>query len=407
MPAASALDPRSALMLLSSMVEPGDADLDDLIAEAGPVEAVTRIWEGDVGDRLRRITAAAVAAIRLPAERAAQIAAATRECGARVLVPGDPQWPAQPEDLRLICDDDEPHLRPPRCLWVRGEGDLGALTERAVAIVGSRAATEYGLHVADGLAADLAAAGWTVVSGGAQGVDRTAHLGALARDGATVAVLASGLDLAFPRANHALFDCIARSGLLVSEWPPGTAAMKHRFLTRNRLVASLTAGTIVVESGARSGSLNTARLAHELRRTLMFTPGPVTSSMSAGVHQLARKPWGARLVTSAEEVIADLNRPIPARVAACRPRAFADLTETEQCLIESLPRGYLVAADRLAAAADVPAATTDDLLDHLHHEGWVERVDARWRLARNPPAVAANPTGAPPTTDSPDAEAGR
>jgi DNA processing protein len=303
------LDPRSALMLLSSIVEPGDADLDVLVNDVGPVDAVARIWQGDIGDRLRRITAPTVATIRSPATRASQIVAATEACDARVLIPDDPDWPSQLDDLGAISDANEPHLRPPRCLWVRGERGLASLTDRAVAIIGSRAASEYGRHLADDLAADLADAGWTVISGGAFGVDRAAHLGALARNGATIAVLACGVDVPFPNANRALFDLIVEHGLLVSEWPPGASVMRSRFLSRNRLIAALAAGTIVVESGMRSGSLHTARLTHELGRTLMFTPGPVTSSMSAGVHQLARKPWGARLVTSAGEVIEDLDRP--------------------------------------------------------------------------------------------------
>jgi DNA processing protein len=303
------LDPRSALMLLSSMVEPGDTDLDVLVNEVGPVDAVARIWQGNIGERLRRITAPTVATIHSPATRASQIVAATEACGARVLIPGDPDWPPQLDDLRALSDASEPHLQPPRCLWIRGERDLSSLTDRAVAIIGSRAASEYGQHLADDLAADLADAGWTVTSGGALGVDRAAHLGALARNGATIAVLACGVDVSFPNANRALFDLIIEHGLLVSEWPPGASVMRSRFLSRNRVIAALSAGTIVVESGMRSGSLHTARLAHELGRTLMFTPGPVTSSMSAGVHQLARKPWGARLVTSASEVIEDLERP--------------------------------------------------------------------------------------------------
>jgi DNA processing protein len=212
-------------------------------------------------------------------------------------------------------------------------------------------------------------------------MDRAAHLGALARNGATIAVLACGVDLPFPIANRALFDLIVEHGLMVSEWPPGASVIRSRFLSRNRVIAALSAGTIVVESGMRSGSLHTARLAHELGRTLMFTPGPVTSSMSAGVHQLARKPWGARLVTSAEDVIEDLDSPVrdPGNDDA-RPRAFTVLTHLEQRLIESLPRGYVVESHRIAAAAGIPVETAEPLLEDLEREGQVEQVDDRWRL---------------------------
>jgi DNA processing protein len=319
-----------------------------------------------------------------PAARAADIAAATESCGAKVLIPGDPEWPDQLRDLMLVCDADEPHVRPPRCLWVRGEQDLARLCRRSVAIVGSRAASEYGQHLADDLAADLTQAGWTIVSGGAFGIDRAAHLGALARGGSTVSVLACGVELPYPKGNHSMFNLIAENGLIISEWPPGTSVMKHRFLTRNRVIAALTAGTVVIEAAHRSGARNTARYAAELGRVLMFTPGPVTSSMSAGVHQLAREPWEARLVTRAEEVIEDLTG-IGGPLATPPPsqrRPFDRLTEVEARLVESLPRGYVVETTRLAAAAGVPAEMAAETLERLLRTGWVDRIDNRWRLAR-------------------------
>ncbi|GAA2133625.1 DNA-processing protein DprA [Glycomyces algeriensis] len=377
-------DPRLALMLLSSMIEPGDAELDDLLGEIGPIEVVKRLWEGEVPERLQRITSAIVSCTHDPAARAADIAAATEECGARVLIPGDPDWPDQLRDLLLVCDADEPHVRPPRCLWVRGEQDLDRLCRRSVAIVGARAATEYGQHLADDLAAELTEAGWTIVSGGAFGIDRAAHLGALARGGSTVSVLACGVELPYPKGNHSMFNLIAERGLIVSEWPPGTTVMKHRFLTRNRVIAALTAGTVVIEAAHRSGARNTARYAAELGRVLMFTPGPVTSSMSAGAHQLAREPWEARLVTRAEEVIEDLTG-IGGPLATPPPpqrRPFDRLTEIEARLVESLPRGYVVETTRLAAAAGVPADIAAETLDRLLQTGWVDRIDNRWRLSR-------------------------
>jgi DNA processing protein len=377
-------DPRLALMLLSSMVEPGDAELDDLLAETGPIEVVKRLWEGEVPERLQRITSAMVSCTHDPAARAADIAAATESCGAKVLIPGDPEWPDQLRDLMLVCDADEPHVRPPRCLWVRGDQDLARLCRRSVAIVGSRAASEYGQHLADDLAADLTEAGWTIVSGGAFGIDRAAHLGALARGGLTVSVLACGVELPYPKGNHSMFNLIAENGLIISEWPPGTSVMKHRFLTRNRVIAALTAGTVVIEAAHRSGARNTARYAAELGRVLMFTPGPVTSSMSAGVHQLAREPWEARLVTRAEEVIEDLTG-IGGPLATPPPsqrRPFDRLTEVEARLVESLPRGYVVETTRLAAAAGVPAEIAAETLERLLRTGWVDRIDNRWRLAR-------------------------
>lgn len=382
------LDPRSALMVLSSIVEPGDADLDDLITDVGPIEAVERIWSGDVTDRLRRITAAPIASGPDPAARAADIDAATAACGARVLIPDDPQWPRQLADLGRISDSDEPHLRPPRCLWVRGRHDLAAMTERSVGLIGSRAATEYGNHLADDLAADLAQAGWTVASGSSLGIERAAKLGAFARGGPAVAVLASGLAGPYPSANRALLDLVADSGAVVSEWPPAASAIRVRFSIRQRLLAALTAGTVVIEAGHRSGARTTARIAAELGRVLMFTPGPVTSSMSAGVHRLAREPWGAKLVASAEDIIDDLtadSSAAPAPEGSPRPE-FDALTGAQQHLIETLPVGYLVETDRLAAAAGLTSDATASHLEALRNAGWVDRVDGRWRLAQTPAA---------------------
>ncbi|MFB9660589.1 DNA-processing protein DprA [Glycomyces mayteni] len=379
-------DDRRALMMLSELIEPGDGELDDLLAEVGPIEAVKRIWEGDVPERLHRLTSASVSCTPDPAARADQIAAATEAAGARVLIPGEPGWPEQLRDLQTVCDADEPHVRPPRCLWVKGPHDLAELCARSVAIVGSRAASEYGQHLADDLAADLTASGWTIVSGGALGIDRAAHLGSLARGGATVAVLACGLEMPYPKANHSMFNMIAEQGMLLSEWPPGSTAMKHRFLTRNRVIAALTAGTVVVEAADRSGARNTARYAAELGRVLMFTPGPVTSSQSIGVHRLAREPWEARLVTCAEEVIEDVTG-IGGPLASAPPpqrRPLDRLTEIEARLVESLPRGYVVDTARLAAAAGLPTDLASETLHRLQRMRWVDRIDDRWRLARNP-----------------------
>jgi DNA processing protein len=377
-------DPREALILLSATVEPGDAELDELLGRLGPVEAVRCLWSGETTERLRRITSALVACTPNPRRRASDLVEATAACGARVLIPGDTDWPEQLQDLHVACDESDPHRCPPRCLWVAGTGDLAALTGKSVAIVGARASTPYGDHVADDLAADLADAGYTIVSGGAMGIDRAAHLGAIARGRPTVAVLATGLDKAYPSGNRSLFDLIAQNGLLVSEWPPGAEPRRHRFLTRNRVIAALACGTVVVEACMRSGARNTARHTAELGRPLMFTPGPVTSSTSVGVHQLAREPWEARLVTRAEEVIEDISG-IGGPLAHPPPtdgRPLDRLGEIEVRLIEAIPKGYVVEDAQLAAAAGVPMQAACEALERLSRQGWVERREGRWRLAR-------------------------
>ena len=164
---------------------------------------------------------------------------------------------------------------------------LDELVDRSVAIVGSRASTAYGEHVAGELGHQLAERGWTVVSGGAFGIDAAAHRGALAAEAPTVAVLACGVDRPYPAAHGALLHRIAETGLLVSEWPPGAAPHRHRFLVRNRLIAALTRGTVVVEAAARSGAQATARRARKLGRQVLVVPGPVTSAMSVGLPRAA------------------------------------------------------------------------------------------------------------------------
>ena len=197
-------------------------------------------------------------------------------------------------------------LAPPIALWVRGPGVLDELCDQAAAIVGARAATGYGLHVAGELGAGLATAGFTVVSGAAIGVDGAAHRGALAAGGPNVAVLACGIDRSYPAAHEALLDRIAATGVVLSEYPPGSVPARHRFLVRNRLIAGLAAGTVVVEAGLRSGAQRTAADARSLGRPVMAVPGPVTSGRSAGCHRMIRE--GAVLVTRVEEVLEEVGR---------------------------------------------------------------------------------------------------
>ena len=156
--------------------------------------------------------------------------------------------------------------------------------------------------VAAKFAASVAARGLAVVSGGAFGVDAAAHRGALAADGVTVAVLACGVNVPYPTAHAELFDAIAAQGVLVSELAARVDVSRLRFLIRNRIIAALATGTLVVEAGQRSGAVNTARYARDLRRRLMAVPGPITSDLSAGCHQVIRE-WQGALVTSAAEVI--------------------------------------------------------------------------------------------------------
>ena len=310
---------------------------------------------------------------------------AFRESGIRLIAPGDPEWPGQLADL----GDDQPYA-----LWLRGNADLRFSCLRSVAIVGSRAATAYGSYVAAEFAASLAARGLAVVSGGAFGVDAAAHRGALAADGVTIAVLACGVDVPYPAAHAELFDAVAAQGVLVSEWPPGRHVSRLRFLVRNRVIAALAAGTLVVEASQRSGAVNTARHARDLRRRLMAVPGPVTSDLSAGCHQVIRE-WQGTLVTSAAEVVehlAPVGEPPAAGpgtvtgLASRRqaPAAFPrDLLDPESAgVLDAMPRRGGIGTVRVAQRAGLAPATTAAHLGKLATGGFVERCDDGWRLRR-------------------------
>ena len=286
---------RLARVALSRLTEPGDPRVAGLVAELGAValhEALAE--ERDLGGMLTDVAA------RLEAMDPARDLDRAQRLGLRFVVPGDDEWPAQVDDLRL-AEPVQQRGGPPLGLWVKGPLRLDELAQ-SVAVVGSRSATSYGGDVAAEIGAVLARAGTCVVSGAAFGIDQAAHRGALAVRGPSVAVLACGVDRAYPAAHKSLLDHLAGTGAVVSELPPGCAPTRLRFLARNRVIAALARGTVVVEAAVRSGALNTANWASRLHRPLMGVPGPVTSAPSQGVHQLIRS-GAATLVTSGEEVL--------------------------------------------------------------------------------------------------------
>ena len=299
---------RVARAVLTYLAEPDDPVLVALLLAIEPVEIVTAVTAGRIPSTARANLSPGPARERelarlehafgawrnrlsgIPSEM--DLAGFHRD-GIRLVCPGDPEWPTQLDALGGAR---------PYALWLRGEADLRYCCLRSVSVVGSRAATAYGAHVCTEMAAALGERGWTVISGGAYGIDGCGHTGALAADGLTVAVLACGVDYAYPRGHQDLFAGIAAQGLLVSEWPPGRTPTRRRFLIRNRVIGALSRGTVVVEAGLRSGALNTARHARDLGRPVMAVPGPVTSDVSAGCHKIIRE-WGAVCVTSAHDVI--------------------------------------------------------------------------------------------------------
>ncbi|MCL2465165.1 MAG: DNA-processing protein DprA, partial [Micrococcales bacterium] len=235
----------------------------------------------------------------------------------------------------------------------------------SVAIVGARAATAYGEAVAAELAVDLGEANVCVVSGGAYGIDSSAHRGCLASRTPTVAVLAGGLDQAYPPAHASLFDRIATSGLLVSELPPGEHPTRVRFLGRNRLIAALTPGVVLVEAAVRSGARNTMSWATALNRVAMAVPGPVTSATSYTPHRLIREAEAVLVTTAVEirELLGPLGRDVPRPPA--EQRVTDSLTATELRVYEAIPGRGGLAAEEIALRADVTLPQALGVLNSL------------------------------------------
>jgi DNA processing protein len=299
--------------------------------------------------------------------------------GGRLVCPGDVEWPPRLDDLGEGHSRDDPGR--PFALWVLGPADLAAVTARSVALVGSRAATPYGEHMAKLLGGGLIDSGFAVVSGGAYGIDAAAHKAALSAGGVTIAVLASGVDVPYPLQNEALLSRIAATGLVVSEAPVGGRPYRHRFLSRNRLIAAIASGTVIVEAGLRSGALNTARHARRLGRPLMGVPGAVTSSQSAGVHFLLREQFESRLVTNAAEVVEEVGA---IGELADRPRAAEGirdrLPKRLHDLLEAVPAYGPITAEKLAEAVRRSASAVADDLVTLDDAGLVERSGNGYRL---------------------------
>ncbi|BAU96363.1 DNA processing protein [Corynebacterium suranareeae] len=231
--------------------------------------------------------------------------------GGRLITPEDKEWPKEEFDhaFGFAASGMSDHVRtyqddalPPHALWVRG-GNLRQLAAQSVTIVGTRAISHYGAEVTREFTHALATHQWTIVSGGALGVDSVAHSEALRAKGSTIAVAACGLDRPYPSRNRDLFNSIVRAekGVMVSEYPPGTPPQRHRFLTRNRLVAALSQGTVVIEAAWRSGALNTLSWCEGLGRVAMAVPGPVNNAGSLGCHERIRN-GSAQMVTSADDV---------------------------------------------------------------------------------------------------------
>lgn len=365
-----------AWAFLSRVAEPPNPLLAELVAAVGAVDAAELIRRREVRGRLKRATEA-----RFELDCAEKDLDVLQRMGGRLVTVDDDEWP----DLAFSSFDradrtKRPQAVSPLVLWAVGPMRLYDVVERAASIVGTRAATAYGEHVAADLAAGLAERDVAVVSGGAYGIDGAAHRAALASDGETVAVLAAGIDVPYPAGHSALLHRVARQGLVVSEYPPGARPTRRQFLSRNRLIAALSGATVVVEAGARSGAANTAAWAHALGRHVCAVPGPVTSSTSVGCHALLAA--GANLVTRAADVIELVGHMGEVAPEVARPTSVIDdLTDVELTVYEALPRRGTRTVGEIAVAAALPVTDILGPLTMLNVRGLVTQTQGSWRLA--------------------------
>lgn len=359
------------------LAEPGDRDAGALIEAIGAVEAWQLVMSGGDADEVARRVAESPArdtdpdvwtdALKRWSPRANpdNVLLALRQAGRfgmGLLTPGDPEWPAQVDDLQQHA---------PFALWARGDvGRLQAL-DRSVALVGARAATGYGEHVTVEAASGLVDRGFAIVSGAAYGIDGMAHRAALASRGVTVAVLAGGLDRFYPAGHEQLLGRIVDRGVVLAEVPPGTTPTKWRFLLRNRLIAALARATVVVEAGWRSGSLNTANHAGTLGRPLGAVPGPVTSAASSGCHRLLRE-CAAVCVTTADEM-AELAG--GGESAAVAPDRSAEPTPTQTRVLDAISDRSPRRVERIAELSGLALDRVRAELGLLELDGQVARRD--------------------------------
>ena len=361
---------------LSRVAEPPCPELRALVKRIGPVEAAERVRTGNVDGPVAQRTEA-----RRQIDRTAEDLEVLNRLDGRLITADDDEWPLLAfRAFGGVADRLRPQAHEPLVLWAVGPARLNAVADRAAAIVGTRAATAYGEFVAADLAGGLAARDAVVVSGGAFGIDGAAHRATLAADGLTVALLAGGVDVPYPAAHAVLLRRICDQGLVVSEYPPGERPARHRFLTRNRLVAALAGATVVVEAGARSGAANTAAWARALGRNVCAVPGPVTSSASVGCHALLR--GGADVVTRSEDVIELIGRAGELAPDEQRPTSPLDgLSDTDKRVYDALPSRGARTVDEIAVASGVPPTQVLGPLAVLELCGLVVRRDGRWKLA--------------------------
>lgn len=301
-----------------------------------------------------------------------------RRLGGRFIIPGDELWPEQLEDLGL---------HEPLCLWWRGQEQPLPPLGRTIALVGSRDSTSYGASVTGDFAFGLAQRGYTVVSGGAYGIDAHAHRGALSGGGAglpTIAVMAGGVDRFYPSGNEDLLRAVATQGAVISEVPPGSAPTRYRFLQRNRLIAALASVTVVVEARWRSGALNTAHHAESIGRVVATVPGSIHSANSAGCHRLLRD-GGAVCVTDVGE-IAELAGAIGESISEEKSADVSvhdGLSLVDLILLDALPLRSTSSVEKLTVVAGLSPDAVRAGLGRLGLMGLASSERGAWKRAKN------------------------
>ena len=387
---------RIARASLSRLMEPQDAPGLALVKAAGATDAL-RIATGQVaaGPGLEQEITGLLAdngagaswagmrdslkrwSPRIPDLAPERDLATIARLGGRLIIPSDDLWPAQLGDLGI---------QEPICLWWRGLEQPLPRAARCVALVGSRDSTSYGASVTGDLAYSLSQRGFTVVSGGAYGIDAHAHRAALAGgSGAlpTIAVMAGGVDRFYPSGNEDLLRAVCNQGAVLAEVPPGSAPTRYRFLQRNRLIAALSAVTVVVEARWRSGALNTAHHAETLGRAVGAVPGSVHSANSAGCHRLLRD-GGAVCVTDAGEV-AELASPSGEALPETRTGRAADhdgLTLEDLILLDALPLRSTSSVDKLCTVAGLSQESVRAGLGRLGLLGLAVSERGGWKRAK-------------------------
>lgn len=372
---------RRAYAYLGAVTERPTAEVWDLVDSVGPVEASERIRSGRVSDAL-----AGQSESRRTVVEADRLLDSAAEVGARLVVPGDPGWPEsalapldRPRGRRRGGTGGVATALRPLGLWWRGPADPGRVLARSVAVVGTRAPTAYGRTVAADLSAGGATEGFTVVSGGAFGIDAAAHRAVLGVGGCTIAVLAGGVDRLYPRGNDTLLREVADFGAVISAQAPGTGVTRYRFLDRNRLIAALTGATVVVEAAARSGALSTAAWAAALDRPVGAVPGPVTSVASVGCHLLIRDR-GAILVGRTADVVELAGEMGETAPPPTGPTTSWDrLDDVTRRVLEALPTRGGAAPAEVAASSGIPPSTTRAVLGRLLSTGAAIRGPEGWR----------------------------